>query len=184
MSQTCEDKLAATEAAASHKSRTRRCRAGKCRSVRNGGIPCDSGLCSAKAGLLQPPTSVLCQREYLTRKLLGGRQAIHCRPGQCRSLRHRGLSCPTGQCFAKTQSVSLDARLNDYARVHGHRDKAGAHYWQLAASAKLGRNHDPGLIHDRADLGDRISKQQNDHGMELNRRRRRKARQRQVKRRT
>lgn len=181
MSQTSEDKRNSTEKPGLRRARPRRCRAGKCRSVRNGGRPCESGSCAAKAGLLQPSTSVLSQLEYLTRKLLDGRRIIQCRPGLCRSLRRRGLCCPPGQCFAKPQFVSLAERLNDYAHVHGYRDKGGANYWQLAASAILGHYHGPDLVHDRVELGEKLSKQQKDSGNELRRRRRRKARQRSAK---
>ena len=73
------------------------------------------------------------------------------RPRRCRKKCRASVPCPSGQCFASFSSVTSEARLHEYAGIHG-KDQGAGNYWELAALLPIGERPHPARLDERNDM--------------------------------
>jgi hypothetical protein len=151
--------------------RTRACRTNKntgvcnCAAAKLDQPACPPGACR---GMETPLVleRILAQRESLTRHLRP-RLKPHAReqqanaaaatmyrpscPRRCRVGCRAAVPCPPGQCFASLRTVLSEARLHEYAGIHGAKNGAG-NFWELATMELVGEQPDLKRLHERDDL--------------------------------
>jgi hypothetical protein len=154
--------------------RSRACKSDKVTGVRNcaatklGDPACPACVCRGKehALVIRPDIHhIFQQREILTRHLraksikLSTRADVHASsrmggpsyPRRCRKHCRAGLQCPAGQCFASFTTVTSQARLHEYAAIHGAQSGAG-NYFELVAMEMSGEQPHPGHLYDRDEM--------------------------------
>lgn len=72
-------------------------------------------------------------------------------PRWCRKKCRAAVQCPLGNCFASFSTVSSEARLHEYAGIHGA-DKGAGNFWELAALALIRERPHPKQLHERDEL--------------------------------
>jgi hypothetical protein len=117
-----------------------------CAAMKLGQPRCADGVCCGKDHPLTDPT-IYQQRLTVTQHLRSmpdksGTETRIIQPRQCRKKCRAGVKCPIGECFASFANTVTEARLHEYAQVHGREAGAG-NYWELAALELAGERPNP-----------------------------------------